>query len=120
MVFDPLSIIGYFGTTLGIISFLAGTVENVDAKRRNYIQIQLDLEQHRNSFRLAHQLYLSWTILWTKDGLEHYSPDDYKYLWGKSGYDEVQKNLEVVEKRMMAVREILAVQGKSTRRSECT
>lgn len=106
MPFDPLSIIGYFGTTLGIVGFLASGVESVHKRWLNYNDYPTTCKQYHNNIQTAREIYNAWLYIWTQDG-QLFSDADYVYLWGDEGYANVQNRQNIVRDRLAEAFKIL-------------
>jgi hypothetical protein len=107
MPFDPLSIVGYVGTAAGLLSFIAGTIENVDKRVRDYRGCATRILQLHHCVEISFEYYRGWTRLWC-EGDRPYSEDTYIYFWGEDGLYKVCQRLDVVRQCFSEVSDILS------------
>lgn len=103
MPFDPLSVLSYFGTTAGLIGFLASTVTRLEKFGRDYKDCGSQLEWYRSKLKTMEWTLMAWTRLWCHESQRAYSMEDYVHFWGRSGYEEMERKWRLIEEEIQAV-----------------
>src|ERR1700719_4154159 len=107
MPFDPVSVVGYFSTAIGLLSFIVGSIENVDKRVHEYRYCKAHWLHYHNSVQTSIQLYRGWARIWC-DGDRPYSEDTYKYFWGKKGFTDVCLRVDVIKSCFAEVDDLIS------------
>ena len=96
MVFDPVSVIGYVGTTAGLVGFLAATVTKLEKLNRDFHDAEKQLRWYNTKFATCWLVLKAWQRLWC-DGVRSYSDEDYEYFWGKDYFEEMKEKFRLIQ-----------------------
>jgi hypothetical protein len=103
MPFDPLSVLGYIGTTAGLIGFLVSTVTRLEKFGRDYKDCGPQLGWYRSKLKTIEWTLIAWKRLWCHEGQRPYLLEDYVHFWGRSGYEEMETKWRLIEEEIQAV-----------------
>lgn len=87
--FDPISILGIVGTTLGVLSFLSSTVENINARLTHYHECFRILQVYNYTMETTFLELDKWRSLWSRNRYGErsaYEEAAYILFWGASGF----------------------------------
>jgi hypothetical protein len=107
MPFDPVSVVGYFSTAMGLLSFIVSSIENVDKRVHEYTYCKAHWLHYYNSVQTSIQLYRGWTRIWC-DGDRPYLEDTYKYFWDKEGFTNVCRRVDVIKSCFAEVDDLIS------------
>jgi hypothetical protein len=96
MPFDPVSIIGYVGTTAGLISFATNTIGKIDKQIRDYQECRRLLWWYRGQMGSIIMTLKSWQMLWCM-GSRAYADETYRHWWNDDGLYEISQKLEDIK-----------------------
>ncbi|KAI9648310.1 hypothetical protein NHQ30_002943 [Ciborinia camelliae] len=103
MVFDPFSVIGYVGTTAGLIAFLASTISRLEQFQRDYIDSSKKLRWYSTQTVSAMCKLTSWQRIWSNG----YSEQEYLYFWGQEGLMAISEKFELIRIEMEEIELLL-------------
>jgi hypothetical protein len=96
MVFEPVSVVGIVGTLAGLISFIANTVENLHTRTRLYQECFNKLSTYSSEFKQSLRELKRWQTDWCRSDQAPYEAAEYRYLWGRRGFREIQHMLALL------------------------
>ncbi len=98
MPFDPLSIIGYAGTTTGFLGFLVSTVDNLNTNFRHFKDCKEDLEWYEIKSQSTLLLLDHWKQKWCLQQLGgNASERQFQRFWGHAPYQAIRRRLECIQ-----------------------
>lgn len=110
MVFDPVAVVGFVGTTAGLVSFLTSTLENLHGRARNHRECARRLEDYKNELETNLLELQDWLRTWSRhcQGENRPFPEaTYEYFWGQEGFEGVQCRLRRIREEARSVVELL-------------
>ena len=96
MVVD-LAIFGAIGTTAGIISFLANTVETLHKRTQEFLHYEDRLYGCQSRILVADQHLRNWRDIWYNEDRKPLPNAAYERFWGREGYCHIQRMLRGIE-----------------------
>lgn len=101
MVFDPVSIVGFIGTTAGMIGFIASTVPNVTQRVRDFQDCQNRLRWYHSQILFCEERFQHWVEIWCLHApMRVFSECDYLDFWGNRGFQTIKTLVDLIGKEL--------------------
>lgn len=95
MPFDPLSVIGYVGTTAGLLGFLVSTVTRLEQFGRDYRGCRDKLRWYNSQLATCILHLRAWKEVWCDQG-RPYPDEDYHYFLGAESFEEMKTKVSLI------------------------
>lgn len=92
-MFDPVSVVGFVGTTAGLISFMLTTVEKLHDKKSEWQECKHLLSWYKSQYDATLLQLKCWKNIWCPEGHPWHDPA-YLYFWGCDGFRAVKDRVD--------------------------
>jgi hypothetical protein len=107
MMFEPLSVLSIVGTTAGLLSFIANTIDKLNERRGDFKDCQKLLAEYSCRQQTAEQKLKSWVRLWCDYLGKPFLDQTYISALSQTGYQGIMTRLELIGGLNKEIEELL-------------
>jgi hypothetical protein len=109
-MFDPVSVVGFIGTTAGLISFVANTARVLHERKTEWQECEELLTWYKIQYDTAHVQLKCWRNIWCDKDCPR-SDSAYSYFWGMEGFKDVRERIDRIRIEDENIRKLLYCEG---------
>lgn len=113
MVFDPISLVGIVGLSLGAFNFILSGISGTATRAEDYRTYYQQVETYKQRLDLCDHRLRQWLKKWCALdawGQRHISEESQILLWSLKGFRDIQRRLESIACTASTVGEILKLE----------
>jgi hypothetical protein len=105
-MFDPVSVVGFVGTTAGLVSFVANTAEKLHDRKIEWQDYRELLAWYRAQYDTTYLQLRCWRNTWCAE--DYPRPDSaYSYFWGSDGFKAIRERIAGIRSEDDKIRRLL-------------